>query len=222
MSTCSVVTNLSGNDLNSKATLDDLYSWLRLRSKALASGLPSLQGQEHDAREDLVQETIVRAFEYSLRTDRGENSIKSFKSFTLAIMRNYREDRRRKDHRLVRLEQLQPTSRDYLARCDQVDPAEIAIENAFQEQLFCIIATEIVNFPPKQKRALLMDLANLMFFDDQPTPLQRAFLQVGIRLQDYQQPIPVDPKEAGRFASILYQAYKRVANLKCVQQYIAA
>ena len=222
MAPCSNVTTYPGNHLNNNATLGELYPWLQSRSKGLASGLSSLQGQEHDAEEDFVQEAVVRALEYSLRTDRGDNSIKSPKQFTLVIMRNYREDRRRKDHRLVRLEHLQPSSRAYLVECNQVDPAEMAIENVFQEQLFLIVAAEIVNFPPKQKRALLSDLANLMYFDEEPTPLQRAFLQVGICLQDYQQSTPDDSIEAGRVASILYQAYKRVANLESVQQYIAA
>lgn len=219
---CSDATIHSGNDLNSTTTLDDLYSWLRPRSKGLASGLPSLQGQEHDAEEDFVQEAVVRAFQYSLRAESEEYSIKSPKQFTSTIMRNYREDRRRKDHRLVRLEQLQPASRNHIAKCDQVDPAEMAIENVFQERLFCIVAAEIVKFPTKQKQALLTDLANRMYFDEEPTPLQRAFLQVGIHLQDYQQPIPDDPIAAKRFAAIIYYAYKRVANLERVQQYIAA
>jgi hypothetical protein len=64
----------------------------------------------------------------------------------------------------------------------------------------------------KQRIALLIDLANRMDFDVRPTPLQKAFLEVGIRLQDYQQPIPKVPVERSRHASNTSLAYKRIQN----------
>jgi DNA-directed RNA polymerase specialized sigma24 family protein len=211
-------------DLDDETTLRELYLWLRSHAKGLAAGMASLQGQERDAEEDFVQETVVRTFLYSQRTGigSGENPFKSLKYFALTTMRNYREDRRRKDHRLVRIAQLQDTSRDYIAGCAQVDPSEIAVEEAFREELFLKLAPEIASFPPRQRQALLIDLANHMCFDEQPTSLQKAFLSVGIRLQDYQQLLPEDPLERRHFASNLIHAYKRLKKLVCVQQYLVA
>lgn len=206
----------------SSAALEDLYSCLRSRSIGLASGVSSLQGQERDAEEDFVQESVVRVFEYSLRPDYEEHAIQSLKRFTMTTMRNYREDTRRKNHRNIRLVQLEPSIDQIADRCDQVDPSEIAIENVYREQLFLLIVPEIVRFPFKQREALLIDLANSMCFDEEPTALQKAFQKVGIHLQEYQQPLPVDPIERSRFASNLNHAYNRIANLQSVQQYIAA
>lgn len=206
----------------SNTTLEDLYPWLRSRSVGLASGVSFLRGQEHDAQEDFVQESIVRAYEYALRLDYKDHPIKSLKHFTVTTMRNYCEDIRRRDRRLVRFAQLQSSFNEFTDRYGHVDPSEIAIENVFRETLFLLIAPEIANFPPKQRHALLVDLANNTYFDEQPTPLQKAFQKAGIDLQDYQEPIPDDPIERGRFASNLNHAYDRVKNLKCVQQYLAA
>jgi hypothetical protein len=140
----------------------------------------------------------------------------------MAIMHNYCEDTRRKDRPLTHLSQLQDSKREYLARTDLIDPSEIATESVFQEHLFILIAKEVINFPAKQRQALLIDLANSMSFDECPTPLQKAFQKVGIRLQDYQLPLSDDPVERSRFSSNLHHAYNRIANLECVQQYIAA
>jgi|SRR5258706_351174 DNA-directed RNA polymerase specialized sigma24 family protein len=205
----------------SSTALEDLYSCLRSRSIGLASNVSSLQGQERDAEEDFVQESVVRVYEYSLRPDYEKRAIKSLKLFTITTMRNYREDTRRKNHRNIRLVQLQPSIHQIAARGDQVDPSEIAIENVFREQLFLLIVPEIVRFPFKQKEALLIDLANHSCFDEEPALLERAFLREGIRLQDYQQPLPEDPTERSRFSSNLNHAYKRIANLECVKRYIA-
>src|SRR5690242_16432169 len=128
MAARSDVTTNSRNDLNSQKTLDDLYSWLRFCSQGLAYNSSAWRGQEHDAEEDFVQEAVVRTFQYSQRPDRKDYSIKSPKHFAATTMRNYREDRRRKDYRLIRLEQLQTTLKDYTTQCDEVDPAELAIE----------------------------------------------------------------------------------------------
>lgn len=213
-------TNSTTMNINSKA-LEDLYSCLRSCSIGLASDVSTLQGQERDAEEDFVQESVVRVYEYSLRPDYEKRAIKSLKHFTITTMRNYREDTRRKNHRNVRLVQLQSSNHQIADRCNQIDPSEIAIENVFREQLFLLIVPEIVRFPFKQREALLIDLANHTCFDEEPALLQRAFLRAGIRLQDYQQPLPENPIERSCFSSNLNHAYRRLANLECVQRFIA-
>jgi hypothetical protein len=101
---------------------------------------------------------------------------------------------------------------------DAIDPAEVSIEQTYQEWLFTLLARKIATFPEKQRVALLIDLANRMCFDTHPTPLQQAFLQVGIRLQEYQQPGPRDPVGRNRHASLVSQAYKRLAHLLDTQE----
>src|SRR5204863_4650309 len=65
----------------------------------------------------------------------------------------------------------------------------------------------------KQKQAILIDLANRMSFDEEPTSLQESFLSVGIELRQYRRPLPEDTRERGRYISLCSQAYKRVAHL---------
>ncbi len=95
------------------------------------------------------------------------------------------------------------------------------IAQNYQEQLLTQVAREIANFPKKQRKALLIDLANRMYFDKQPTPLQKAFLEAGIQLEQYRQPLPKDIQERNQHASLLNHANKRIAQLPCVQEYKA-
>src|SRR5207248_3697568 len=104
---------------------------------------------------------------------------------------------------------------------DQIQILESVTEHVYQESLFKLLAHEIANFPEKQRRALLIDLANRVCFDTQPTPLQRAFLEEGIQLEHYRQPLPADPLGRSRHVSLLNHAYRRVAHLACVEKYVA-
>src|SRR5260370_1367626 len=76
-------------------------------------------------------------------------------------------------------------------------------------RLYVKFSHAVVKFPYKQRTALLIDLANRMDFNLEPTPLQKAFLGVGIRLQDYQQPLSEDARGRSRHASNTSHAYKR-------------
>jgi hypothetical protein len=60
-----------------------------------------------------------------------------------------------------------------------------------------------------------------MFFDPQPSPLQQAFLAVGIDLREYQQSIPENFKARSQHTALLYWAFKRMHGLPSVQNYIA-
>jgi DNA-directed RNA polymerase specialized sigma24 family protein len=202
---------------------DELYSSLRTKARCLASSADAWLGQEHDAAEDFLQEAVVRTLQQARRAQRGEAApIKSFKQFAATVMHNYREDKRRRDCRLVRFDQVSVPEAEPVLVDQQVDPEEVVIEQLFREQLFFALAAEIVKFPDKQRTALLIDLANNTDFAGQPTILQCAFLAVGIRLQDYQQPLPKDPVQRSRYASSLNVAYKRVANLTSLEPYKVA
>ncbi len=147
-----------------------------------------------------------------------------FEHMVMVIARNCCKDMRRHDCRFTRLVGVSSYVIGESTRCDldQTLISEVATDQVYQEELFEILAEEIVTFPSKQRQALLIDLANRMSFEEQPTPLQKAFLQVGIRLEEYQQPIPDDFKTRSKYTALLYYAYKRVAQLVRIQEYTAA
>src|SRR5712691_2203445 len=202
----------------------ELYPSLRLLTRRLvyAFRVPSWRGQEDDIAEDIVQEAARRIIERSQKAGRGEATpIHAFEHMVVVTAYNYCKDMRRRDRRLIHLVvgDYALEGRDIVNDRDEPDLSEAATEHVYQEALFTLLAREIARFPDKQRRVLLIDLANRMCFGTQPTPLQEAFLKVGIRLQEYQQPLPDDPKERSRCTSLLNHAYKRIAQLGCVRQY---
>jgi DNA-directed RNA polymerase specialized sigma24 family protein len=192
----------------------NLYSFLRpfVTRLVLSSGISSWRGQEEDIVEDIVQETITRVLKCLRRAECGEGTpVVSLEGLSIVIARNYYEDLRRRDRRLVHI-----TTHDYSSEVHVVphshldsDPAELALNNIFLEWLYVKFSLEAVKFSYKQRTALFVDLANHMDFDVLPTPLQKAFLEVGIRLQDYQQPLPKDTVGRSRQASNVSLAFKR-------------
>ncbi len=214
---------------DSNSSWEALYNLLRPRVKRLAysysSSVSAWLGQESDIAEDHLQETVLRLWEHDQRAKRGETRpINSSAGMGMKIARNYSIDRSRQDRRLVRIEHNNRSSEITLpvVRYSQADPAEVVIEKVFEESLLVLLPPEIVKFPPKLRRALLIDLANLMDFGEHPTPVQQAFLDVGIQMLDYQLPLPDNPVERCRHSSLLSLAYKRVRELPCVKWYISA
>jgi DNA-directed RNA polymerase specialized sigma24 family protein len=210
-------------DLDSDSTWEELYPRMATDAshRVYSSHVSSWQGQEYDIAADVVQETVRRMIERSRKAARGEAPpIQSLKSMTTVVAQNYCKDLRRHDHRLLRVPQ-EVSQQPYMNTKTQASLVEIGTENVYQESLFKLIAREVPNFPEKQRIAVLIDLANRMHFGTQPTPLQKAFLEVGIDLSEYQRPLPADPQERGRHLSLLAHAYRRIASLPCVQQYIA-
>ncbi len=201
----------------------NLYSFLPFYAKRLvySSGISSWRGQEDDIVEDIVQETIIRVLKCIRRTECGEGApIGSPKALSIVIAHNYYEDLRRRDKRLLRSKSDECSSGVDVVLHSQFDPSELAINNLFREWLYIKLSQDIVKFPDKQRRALLVDIANLMHFDEKPTPLQQAFLNQKIRLQDYQQPLPVNSVERTRHASLVSLAYRRVSKLSSMKPYV--
>ncbi|MGZ3627125.1 MAG: hypothetical protein ACXWOL_16525 [Ktedonobacteraceae bacterium] len=196
------------SELGSDTFWINLYSFLRplVKNLVYSSGISSWRGQEEDLVEDIVQETIVRVLKVIRRAENGECSqIASPKALSIVIARHYYEDLRRRDKRLLRSSTLEVNG----VRQGYVDPSELALNNIFMEWLYVKFSLEAVRFSQKQRIALLIDLANRMDFSLVPTPLQKAFLEVGIQLQDYQRPLPKDPVERSRIAANTSLAYKR-------------
>jgi len=211
-------------DLNSDLAWRKLYPSLESLAKYFVYTLhvPSWRGQEDDIVEDIVQETGRRLIERSRKAERGEAApIDSLKNMMTAIAHNYCKDLGRHDRRLLRIQSQDAVQQTHLTTHDQAGALELGTENVYQASLFKLIAREIASFPTKQRNAVLTDLANRMRFETQPTPLQAAFLEVGIDLRKYQRPLPTDPKERSRQLALATYGYKRVASLRRVQEYIA-
>jgi hypothetical protein len=205
-------------DLNNDKTWEKLYPVLKSLARyfVYSSNMPSWKGQENDIIEDIVQESGRRLIEHSQKAERGEAlPIQSPQHMLFAVVRNYCEDLRRHDHRLVRAYSVDAAIQV------TVNLVESSTENVYQEALFKLVAREVVAFPLKQRRAILIDLANRMYFDTQPTSLQKAFLEVGIDLRHYKALLPYSAQERSRHVSLVTYAYKRVASLRQIQKYIA-
>ncbi len=213
--------NTSTDDLSSDRTWIELYPKLLSLSRHFVYRywIPCWCGQEEDIANDVAQETARRVIERSQKATRGEAApIGSIENMMMVIALNYVRDLRRHDYRVIRIPSGGQAGEMRTDMNDLSSMTELATEDTFNEWLFLRLAREIANFPNKQRQALLTDLANLMQFDEQPTSLQKAFLEVGIQLQEYQRPLPDNPVERARHTSLLCYAYKRIAQLHCVQE----
>jgi DNA-directed RNA polymerase specialized sigma24 family protein len=212
---------MNTSTLDADITLDDknfekgwvaLYSLLLPLAKrwVYTAHICSWAGQEIDIAWDIVLVSIQRTYEYNLKAQSENIPIVSFQRLSIRIAKNYFQDLRRKDSRL------QPFNRDGCSLVeytvhDETNIAEVVLDKLHEEWLFREIAKEIATYPPKMREAMLIDIAIRMDFDAQPTPLQAAFLEVGIQLQDYAELLPQDPIMRSRHASLVSLGYKKLA-----------
>ena len=209
-------------DCSKEETWNRLYPLLRsiARQCVYTFPLPSWHGQEEDIIQDVVQETARRTFEYTQKAARGEVSpIHSLKALMQVIAQNYCNDLRRHDRWLVRFPQDGSLSDVQTSPNEREHLLEAATENAYREALFGEIAREVIQFPPKQQQALLIDIAKQESTVGHSTLLQKAFLKQGIHLQHYRQMALRNPKERSRQASLLNHARKRITKLPEVRKY---
>jgi len=206
-------------DLCSDTTWQKLSLLLRplIKHWVYCSHVSSWKGQEFDIIEDILQESLFRIFKYAKKAECGEvPPIEMLEHISMVIAHNCCKDMRRKDQRLTRLSLDEQMFVRQVVMPNRSEVSEIALDNLFREWLYMKVSQDIVKFPEKQRRALLVDLANMMHFDEEPTLLQQAFLEQKIRLQDYQQSLPMNSVERSRHASLLSVALKRVGKLKYV------
>ncbi len=212
-------------DMSSLQTINEI-SWHTLytllysliKRQVYAFRVPSWCGQENDIVDDIVQEAMRRVLERIQRAELGQEApVSSVEHMIVVIARNYCRDLRRRDKRLIHASAQESLSAELVLDSVQMqnvlDLSEEATEQVYQEALFMQLAQEVAQFPNKQREALLVDLANRMSFEEQPTALQKAFLHAGIQLQDYQRTTPENVKQRARQVALLHHAYKRVAQL---------
>jgi DNA-directed RNA polymerase specialized sigma24 family protein len=203
---------------HSTATLDynALYTLLRQRVPTWVrySRVPSWKGQEGDVVEDVIQVGITRTWKYVGRADRGEvPTIDSVERLCVTIAQNYCRDLRRKEIRLVRPDVDDREYMEYVHRVGGVDAADVAAEEVDNARIFGDISFASVNFSAKMKKALFIDLAQLMHFGIEPTSLQRAFLRYGVDLRQYKDCKPVDAIGRSRHSALLHLAYQRLRRI---------
>src|SRR5437870_11855089 len=142
-----------------------------------AAHIYSWTGQENDIAWDIVLVTIQRTYEFNLKAQDENIPIGSFQRLSIRIAKNYFQDLRRKDSRLL------PLNRDGCSQVentiqDEQNIAEVVLDKLYEEWLYQEIAKAIASYPPKLRKAMLIDIARRMDFDLQPSPLQVAFLKV--------------------------------------------
>lgn len=203
-------------ELSSEDIWNRLYSSLRPLARRLVYSfrISLWRGQEEDIVEDIVQETVWRLVERTRKAERGEAApIYSLKYMMTVIAQNYCKDLRRRDRKLFHLPEQDDPSEACPDIQKQMPELDAVVERVYQEWVLTVVARKIASFPPKQREAILIDLAHHTSFDGHPTPLQKAFLAVGIQLEHYRVPLPSDQQERGRYLSLRTLAYKRVAHL---------
>jgi DNA-directed RNA polymerase specialized sigma24 family protein len=211
-------------DAKSSSTWQALYPSVRalISRQVYSSRLSSWRGQEEEIVEDILQETARRIIEYAYKAETGKRMpICRLESLVIVTACNCCKDMKRRERRFKRLgaDASIVSGEHIISSPDQAHWSEEVVELVYQEELFTLLAHEIAAFPNKQRSTLLIDLANRMSFGERPTPLQKAFLEVGIHLEDYQQPLPDDLKERRNYAALLYHAYRRVAQLASIREY---
>lgn len=202
---------------------EHLYRLLHTRVAAwvYSSQLQLWSKQRNETIEDIVQDALLKTFAYTLRVERGEaRAIDSLERVCVVIAYHCYVDAHRRDRRLQPLPpEFEEPIEVAVSRTD-ADPSELAIDNIHYELVFMQAARWIVRFPDKQRTALLVDLANRMYFDPfESTPLQEAFASVGIDIGSYKRPLPSNTKERANHAAHLSLAYKRLALLAYMQRY---
>lgn len=218
-----MATNVDSSDsdecsLKNNTTWDTLYRFLgtRVRFWVHSSHIPLWQGQEEEIVADILQEAIASTFMYTLEYSSGTKEggvipCNSLRQISTAIAYKQFQDWRCQESRFVYTRPHGFSNHGYVVIYEQVDPLERAVDSTFQEWYCDLLAGEIAKMPDRQRTALLIDLANCQHFDAQPTQvLQRAFLKAGLRLQDYQRPLPSNSKERRGHKALLRLAYRRI------------
>lgn len=212
MNTSILTTDTILNEQSNDTLWIPLYLLLHPLAKrwVYAAHIYAWAGQENDVAWDIVLVTIYRTYKFTLKAQRENIPIASIQRLSITIAKNYFQDLRRKDSRLL------PFNRDGYSQIeytihDEINIAEVVLDKVNEEWLLQEIAKEIANYPTKLRTAMLIDIARRMDFDLQPTPLQAAFLEVGIQLRDYENLLPEDPIMRSRHSSLVSLGYRKLA-----------
>ena len=211
MTASTLVTETASDNQNLEQGWNSLYPVLLPLAKrwVYAAHLYSWYGQENDIVWDIVQVAIQRTYEYDLKAQSKNTPIRSYRRLSIRIAKNYFQDLIRKDSRL------QPFNRDGFSQLeytlhDEKNASEVILDKVYEEWLFQVIAKKIANFSTKLRRAMLIDLARFMDFEAEPSPLQVAFLKLGIDLEEYAELFPQESILRSRHSSLVSLGYRHL------------
>jgi DNA-directed RNA polymerase specialized sigma24 family protein len=199
--------------LGEEHTWQKLYTVLRPPATLYVHmyAIPSWKGQVCDLVDDVVQETVIRMYGQTQKFATEEHtSIRSLEAFCHTIARNYCRDLWRKERRLSHFPEDNYTSDALTSAFVDEDQFEDVLDKLATMAIILVVARIIAAFPEKQRTALLIDQARYTDFRGEPSTLQQALAQVGIRLQDYQHALPATQAERLRHNSLVSIAYKRL------------
>ena len=128
----------------------------------------------------------------------------------MTVARNYIRDLWRKEHRLIRFTTLSDLPENNIPGLSLPDPSELALSHLTSRDTLVRLAHLINDFPARQRRAILIDLAQRSDFEEESGPLHIIFLDVGINLYEYKLTSPLNALERSRHAASLSIAYKRL------------
>jgi DNA-directed RNA polymerase specialized sigma24 family protein len=182
------------------------------------AGVASWRGQESDIAGDVVQEALRKTFQYALNAQQHGIAITSLERLCMVIAKNQLRDQRRKDSRLLHIERdADSPEAENAIFYEEEDPAEQILEGLYDEWVFREVAKVVVLFPEKMRLAVLLDIARRMQaqgeFGGEPSPLRQAFLNEGVRLEEYVDLLPADPDARARQSSLVSLGFKRIAKL---------
>lgn len=199
------------DDIDALFNLEDDQTWLDLTIWLMShveiwvnnAQISNWYGQRREISEDLVQDAIARIYIYYQQSRRGKTQpINSLKAFSRSVAHNLFQDKIKKEKRLIRLT-IPLDSESFLL--PQGDLTLIEEEDTLRD-----LASIIATFPPKQKGALLIDLANRHDFTDQPSRLEQALQMQGICLRSHQRPTSTCVRERRQLAVLRFLAYRRL------------
>jgi DNA-directed RNA polymerase specialized sigma24 family protein len=175
-------------------------------------------GEEKEIANDIVQTTLERAYVRAQQIAAGEAApIDSLFSFCWTIAHHYCIDCGRREKRMIPLYTCKTQQQWNLEEQVSIDydPVGDAFARLVQMSSLTAVVNLIPELPPKQRRALLINLAHLSapYFGAEPTPLEIALARVGIVLRDYVAMYPIDAAQKNCYSSSLSLAYKRLRTL---------
>jgi len=200
---------------------DELIERLRLllypclRSWVYRANVLCWKGQEYDLVEDLLQTALIKIITYLAHARRYAIPIYSLEQLSRVIAKRCFLDLLRRDRRL---QHLGPEENELIGREALADPAQQAEENIYEEKVLIDSTRIIATFPPKLRRAILLDLARHSSFTQSPTALQQAFLNVGIDLHEYDRQPVGTRTDRNNQAALCSLAYKRLAQAMAEQE----
>ena len=192
---------------------DELRNWLKphILTWLYQYNLPLWLGHEQDIANDILQETFIRTLNYTKRSVlTGSRPIESLESFCKTVAHNCIRDMWRKEYRIVRLTTLSESSENNIPDRFASDPSELALVHLTSRDTLVSLAHLIIDFPARQRRAILIDLAQRSDFEEESGPLHIIFLELGINLCEYKHTFPLDSVERSRHSALVSIAYKRL------------